>query len=802
MPHDADESSQSSGPGGSALLPKSDFTQETFRLPRRDFAGLGSEEFNELLELGARDMASKQERDFILAALLIRGKHLGERVLRKVLKGWTPFGEIPLRDYLLKREAVSEEIVTQVEQEGREFLKSLIGRASWSTLGPPARRTSDLLERIDPSGRVAKLLGFSQIRKGVTGTEVRSYRQQFRLLRKLGQGGLGTVWLALDMSLNRYVALKEILGSASSHSPAVARFRREAEITGRLDHPSIVPVHVLGENDGDGRLFYVMRFLGNETLEDAIRDYHERREAGRATPLAFHRLLNAFVSACQAIAYAHSRHVIHRDLKPQNIALDSFGQVIILDWGLAKALGMQEPIALLHEGRRGTADQVDMTMAGQVMGTPMYMAPEQAAGRIDEIDEQTDVYGLGAILFAILTGYAPHELSHDSLAAGSQVTALLDVIVERPAVPPRQLNPDVPSALNAICLKAMSHDRYRRYASAAALSDDLQRWIADEPVSAVEESPGKRLRRWIDRNRRLSQLGFLVLVVLSLLGGMWGISQYRDAVAAAYFRTELLADDARLLQSRMTHEMQTLAGNARFMSSVPPVYEVFKARVARDAALEAEWTERLRRTYRGLLDANPSYAAVTYWIDSPGAKGAPIRVLVPAAENGPLRADIAEFMEHHLPEIAALSERSVYIGMPGAARGAAGGSGDQEQFIGRCMLAGIGVFDPATGQKIGGVVIECSLEGLFRDYLAGANHQNLEILLVDGTGRSTMQFNRKEGLQPSLASPPLDPAMLAFLRSDDGGETQVFSPKLSAARITLNAGASKKVLGLLLRVPD
>ena len=155
----------------------------------------------------------------------------------------------------------------------------------------------------------------------------------YRLIRKIGQGGLGRVWLAYDESLKRYVAIKEISGNDTP--TAVERFDREAIITGRLEHPGIVPIYQLGTEESTGKSFYVMRFLGKTTLHDAIMEYHERRAEGDDDPMLIRRLLDDFVNACQALGHAHSRQVIHRDLKPENIAIDSFGQVIVIDWGIA-----------------------------------------------------------------------------------------------------------------------------------------------------------------------------------------------------------------------------------------------------------------------------------------------------------------------------------------------------------------------------------------------------------------------------------------------------------------------------------
>ncbi len=234
-------------------------------------------------------------------------------------------------------------------------------------------------------------------------------RWRYRLISVHAQGGLGRVWLARDEALNREVALKEILPDKSQHEEAYRRFVKEAQITGQLEHPNIVPVYELGDQPQDGGPFYSMRFVRGQTLRDAIAEYHQRRLDGKADPLQFRRLLGAFASVCQAIAYAHSRGVLHRDLKSANVVLGAFGEVIVLDWGLAKLAETADSefsaVGISEEAK------ADATRAGAKFGTPSFMAPEQAEGRGDRIDDRTDVYGLGGILFEILTGRAPHKVA-------------------------------------------------------------------------------------------------------------------------------------------------------------------------------------------------------------------------------------------------------------------------------------------------------------------------------------------------------------------------------------------------------
>ncbi|HME90874.1 MAG TPA: PAS domain S-box protein, partial [Myxococcaceae bacterium] len=280
-------------------------------------------------------------------------------------------------------------------------------------------------------------------------------------------GGIGRVWLARDHQLDRDVAIKELLPENAGDVRTVARFLREARLTGQLEHPGIVPVYEVG--GPERRPFYAMRFVRGRTLSDAVHSYHVNRLNRREDPLEFIALLTAFAAVCNAVAYAHSRHVVHRDLKGDNVILGDFGEVIVLDWGLAKVVGQpdeseNEPVQTVPLG----APDAGLTVQGEVMGTPGYMAPEQAAGRLSEIDQRTDVFGLGAIFYEILTGRPPF--------VGRDTYEVLQQAVRGEPALPRELWPEVPAALEEICLKAMAKDPRQRYSSASDLAQEVQRW--------------------------------------------------------------------------------------------------------------------------------------------------------------------------------------------------------------------------------------------------------------------------------------------------------------------------------------
>jgi serine/threonine-protein kinase len=347
--------------------------------------------------------------------------------------------------------------------------------------------------------------------------------QRFRVLRPHARGGLGAVYVALDAELNREVALKQILDKHADDPVSRNRFLLEAEVTGGLEHPGIVPVYSLGTYP-DGRPYYAMRFIRGDSLKEAIDRFHGNgphpgplspREDGRRAgegashDLQLRRLLRRFTDVCNAIEYAHSRGVLHRDIKPANVVLGKHGETLVVDWGLAKATGRTEPgvdsgeRTLVPSSTSGSAD----TLPGSALGTPAYMSPEQAEGNLEHLGPRSDVCSLGATLYCLLAGKPPFE--------GDALEVLR--LVRRGEFPPvRQFNPGIDRALEAVCLKAMAHNPADRYASARALADDIERWMADESVSAWREPIWRRARRWGRRHRTLVVAGVMLLATATV----------------------------------------------------------------------------------------------------------------------------------------------------------------------------------------------------------------------------------------------------------------------------------------------
>lgn len=347
---------------------------------------------------------------------------------------------------------------------------------------------------------------------------------RYDLSEVFAQGGLGQIWRAHDRLLARDVAIKQILPRATSVQSVQQRFLREAKITGQLEHPSIVPVYDIGRLPNADEPFYAMRFVDGETLGQRIKQYHLEQPGSESASLQLRQLLTTMVSICNAVGFAHNRKVLHRDLKPDNVILGNFGEVSVLDWGLARLL--DSPDEALESWQPIEDDRTELTMAGAIVGTPAYMAPEQARGH-GKLTESTDIYALGAILYHVLTG-APPFIDKD-------IKQLLRQIIDEPAVSPREKNPNVAPALNSICLKALEKEPGNRYASATELADDLNRYLADEKVSAHNEGFVELARRWIRRHRTLVSSAaaamVVAIVVLAIAAVLLNAARQRETIA-------------------------------------------------------------------------------------------------------------------------------------------------------------------------------------------------------------------------------------------------------------------------------
>jgi serine/threonine protein kinase len=343
----------------------------------------------------------------------------------------------------------------------------------------------------------------------------RGVGKRFRILRPHAQGGLGQVFVAQDGELHREVALKEIQDQFADDPHSRSRFVQEAEITGGLEHPGVVPVYSLGQYD-DGRPFYAMRFVKGNTFKEAIRQFHEaegspnRDRAERS--LALRRLLDRFLDVCNAVAYAHSRGVLHRDLKPGNILLGPYGETLVVDWGLAKVVGRKDAGTTGAEPtlRPPSGSGVESTLPNSALGTPGYMSPEQAAGDLDRLGPRSDVYSLGATFYYLLTNRSPFP--------DSDITKVLAKTRRGDFPSVRSIKHDTPPALEAICMKAMALEPVDRYASPRELADDIERWVADERVEAYGEPLSARSLRWMRKHPVLvTSATVLLLFSIALL---------------------------------------------------------------------------------------------------------------------------------------------------------------------------------------------------------------------------------------------------------------------------------------------
>jgi WD40 repeat protein/tRNA A-37 threonylcarbamoyl transferase component Bud32 len=383
--------------------------------------------------------------------------------------------------------------------------------------------------------------------------------------REYASGGMGRILLVHDRHFGRDIALKELLpdqllrsgtrgGALTSDMltiPAYARFVQEAKITGQLEHPSIVPVYELGYRP-DGSLYYTMRLVRGRTLQDAMIEAGSLR--GRL------ELLTHFLDLCQAVSYAHSRGVVHRDIKPKNVMVGEFGETVVIDWGIAKVRGrsdihakeLHETYEALHEGGEATVK----TLYGQALGSPYFMPPEQALGKIDKIDERSDVYSLGAVLYTLLTGQLPF--------LGSTSREFLKKVLADPPKPVLEIEANAPRELVAVCERAMQKDPGKRYQTAKELTDEVHRFLSGGLVQAYDYGYRELVGRFVRKHKTFlvtAGSALLVLLAVCFLSYFQVVKEKRIALEQrnAATRAKLAAEEAR----KKEEAMRVLAEEAR-----------------------------------------------------------------------------------------------------------------------------------------------------------------------------------------------------------------------------------------------
>ncbi|MGO9465621.1 MAG: tetratricopeptide repeat protein [Isosphaeraceae bacterium] len=677
------------------------------------------------------------DRDLLFGLLALKTGLIDQNQLADGVRAWSADKARTLADHLVslghltdrQRPAVEAIATIHVEAHDGSSERSLAAIAAGSStramlatvVDPEIERTLDHIG----SGSEGDCDGTASF---VVGTPTSS-GQRFRVLRPHARGGLGAVHVALDQELHREVALKQLLDKHADDPISRARFLLEAEVTGGLEHPGIVPVYGLGTYS-DGRPYYAMRFIKGDSLKDAIEHFHGepgrksagsqspgepgrasagshstgepgRKSAGShspgepgrvsagsrspktrgadATPLAFRKLLRRFLDVCNAIEYAHSRGVLHRDIKPANIIVGKHGETLVVDWGLAKATGRADPGAdageqsLVPSSASGSAE----TLPGRALGTPSFMSPEQAEGDLENLGPRSDVYSLGATLYFLLTGRPPVE--------GGTLGEVLGAVKQGQFPPPRRHDSTIDPALEAVCLKAMALIPDARYASPKALAEDIERWMADEPVSAWREPLSRRARRWAKRNRTA-----VTAAAVALLAGVVGLS------AVLVVQTQAKTEIAQALGRETSSNKALAAANfelSRSRAAVQAQYELaalaiktFHTGVSEDFLLKEEKFKELRD--RLLKSASDFYGKLSALLGKETDMASRRALAAANFELAGLTAKVGRNADALAAHLSVLAARRELAALPGA------GAADEAD-VGRSLTEVAGLLESA-----------------------------------------------------------------------------------------------------------
>jgi eukaryotic-like serine/threonine-protein kinase len=539
------------------------------------------------------------DRNLLFGLLALQVGLVDQERLMAAFRAWAQDKSRAMADYLADhgdldaddRAAVDALVARHLKKHGGSAEKSLAAMPA----GPSTRESLARIGDADLERSLAQI-GQPTMASAADGDRTAAYSVgtatsdglRFRILRPHARGGLGAVFVALDEELHREVALKQILDQHADDQVSRQRFVLEAEVTGSLEHPGIVPVYGLGTY-ADGRPFYAMRFIRGDSLKEAIDEFHSeagpKKDHGRSS-LELRKLLGRFVDVCNAIEYAHGRGVLHRDIKPGNIIVGKHGETLVVDWGLAKALGRVEPG--IDSGERvlipSSSSGSSSTLPGSALGTPAYMSPEQSQGDLENLGPRSDVYSLGATLYYLLTGKPPFE---------GELVDVIRGVQKGQFPPPRELEPSVDRALEAVCLKAMAVKPPDRYGSPRALADDVERWMAGEPVGAWHEPWTRALARWLSRHKvGVAAASAAVLMALAGTGAVLAVQTRANGELRSANR-ELAIANAKVSRSNTELAASNERERARFALAQEAI-RTFHSGVSDDILLKEEQFKALR----------------------------------------------------------------------------------------------------------------------------------------------------------------------------------------------------------------
>ena len=562
-----------------------------------------------------------RDRNLLFSVFAVQLKGVSPAFVMEAAAAWSTDPSISVGTRLVEKGLITEQDRALLERLVNEAIQAHGGNvaATLDSLGGEEQLRATLTSTIDSSRLdamdTAPMTSYTFFTG--RGTEVAGVAEtpgRYTQISQHAKGGMGRVLLVHDEFLGRNIALKELLpvspesGGSDRPSPMrqtasmVARFLQEARVTGQLEHPSIVPVYELGRR-ADGTLYYTMKLVKGKTLLQALRDCKTLQER-----LA---LLPGFMDLCQAIAYAHNRGVIHRDIKPANVMLGQFGETVVLDWGLAKVrdtqdVNLEDIENTLHFLELEEEDALPKTAYGRALGTPHYMPPEQAEGRVDAINERSDVYSLGAVLYEILTGTTPYT--------GKGTRDILDKVINAYPRPVLQVAPEVPPPLAMICEKALQKEPERRYQSAGELSEDVQRFVAGSLVRAYRYSLREIASHYFRKHRTmiLTALTFLVALAGTGVYSYISIMQARDREHAQRLAAER-AQREETIARRQEEREHARAERSNYVNQLHLANEYIKSKNQGNANKTADMTvPALRGRELGLVlnQANPEIQTV------------------------------------------------------------------------------------------------------------------------------------------------------------------------------------------------